>query len=257
MSVLVAYNYTASEALEQGVAIAFDAVTTEFNERKVHKASDTETIVGVAAQTVSAGQSVSVISFVVGQSFKVKVGENISRGNAIGMRHGGDNGVFYKHDGYGLLAMDDCSAGDLVEAVCVKECAGAVEGDLSVYGDLELANESLIAWDDQEISAPNISGPLGVDVGGVSIVDNKSVYPVGAITFARCTVSGFIKAGSVWAASYFKADFFAVQSTDSKSVYANLAAGASEALTGTWKVLSNARGDSGTYNGFCLIQRIL
>lgn len=237
MSILIAYNYTADEDITQGEALALSPSTSRFNDRRVVLADSEDKIVGVAMQSVSAGQAVALAAFVTGQSVKCLLGEDVSAGDKIWV---GSDGVFVKNTDSSLIAMDAAASGELVEAV--YNAADPSMGDVTINGDLTLDDDSVINWGDEELAAPSLSGEIGLNPGGVHLENiqgsNKAVYPVGSIAFLSIKAKTTLYAGGTISSANlpaYKPVNFSLSADGGTLLVNQIQAG--YVLTGTWKIL--------------------
>lgn len=121
---LISYNFVASEELKTGQALQFDAENTKTYQRSVKKASGIDGFIGVSLCDCQAGENVTVAAIVTGQMFGCSVGENVSRGDRLGLKDD-SAGLFYKTGvtTCDLIALDNAAAGDRVDALCLASAS--------------------------------------------------------------------------------------------------------------------------------------
>lgn len=121
---LISYNFVASEELKTGQALQFDAENTKTYQRSVKKASGIDGFIGVSLCDCQAGENVTVAAIVTGQMFGCAVGENVNRGDRLGLKSD-SAGIFFKTGvtTCDLIALDNAAAGDRVDALCLASAS--------------------------------------------------------------------------------------------------------------------------------------
>jgi hypothetical protein len=242
-------NYIASAAINQYDLITIDSSSTTDLTLFAKPASEGDVIMGRANSKAGVGDLVNFTELTVGTTITCIAGGSISAGDHLAA----DSGKVVKGTA-SLIACESASEGDKIRVVMVAELNDQP-------ANIELDSDGVIEWGDEELTAPSMSGEIGLNPGGVhlEVIDggNKAVFPVGSVTFLAIKVKTTLYAGSTISAanlSSYKPVNFTVAPETGAITMSQINAGF--VLTGIWKILVG--GTNADDNGIILIlaQRI-
>lgn len=237
MNCKVSYNYTASAACTKGQLLTFDADSSTTAKICAKPAIAGDIIIGVALHDCNQGDGVTLGSLIDGQTFKILVTGSASAGDFLEIDSDGD---VKAADGTGSplpLCVMFAGSNGLIDCVV----AANPIADVNIQGDINIDGDSEINFGDETLTAPSMSGEVGLNPGGVHLEtvggSSRAVWPVGSITFLSIKAKTTLYAGNTIAptslVSYKPVNFTVAD--DGAMSMSQINSGYT--LTGSWKIL--------------------